>query len=190
MPAVTMTWEKFARTVLPRALGMELFIPAGTGNYAALVTAANADAPPILQWDLPGTRNPLSWYVYSGGSTPERWGLTAGQYHEITGICLQPSMWGDADKFAHQGASVFLLLAGAKDSHAGSAGAGLFPQLLKSEYHAIRATIEAYSQGARIGGLEESSACGLKLEKGAEWNHMVRVETADARLDYRLDRWD
>ena len=65
-PPQTMTWDKFCRAVLPTATKMDLLTPR-TGSYTALVTAANADAPPILQWDSEEQRNPVSWYFWNGG---------------------------------------------------------------------------------------------------------------------------
>lgn len=66
MPATTMTWEKFQRTVLPTATAIEALVPAESDRFMALVTALNADAPPILRWDREEARNPVSWYYASG----------------------------------------------------------------------------------------------------------------------------
>ncbi len=66
LPTQTMTWEKFARTVLPDALSIEAQTPASPERFMALVTAANPDAPPILQWDTDDRRNPVSWYYHAG----------------------------------------------------------------------------------------------------------------------------
>lgn len=55
-----MTWDKFKRTVLPTADGIEALID-NPNRFMALVTATNEDAPNILQWD-----NPFSWYYHGG----------------------------------------------------------------------------------------------------------------------------
>jgi hypothetical protein len=195
-PPVTMTWEKFARTVLPEAESIELLVPAASRPYSALVTAANADAPPIIQWDRLGKRNPVTWYVYHGGSTPGAWGLKVG-WCRVTAITLHPSLWSGAPPSSHQGTSLFLILEGAKDTQRAEArfklGGGFFPELLRSEYHAVRATMEAFARAAEIAGWEEATACGLKVEKGATgaWNYVVRVTLkGGTRLAYNLDRWD
>ena len=70
-----MTWDKFQRTVLPSAERIEFLAPSH-GSYTALVTAANAEAPPILQWDRDGARNPVSWYFWNGGSSASQFGLS------------------------------------------------------------------------------------------------------------------
>jgi hypothetical protein len=70
-PAVVMTWEKFARTVLPEAVAIHFHVPATPKSYLALVTAKNPEAPPIIQWDSKDKRNPVTMYVYSRSTRPE-----------------------------------------------------------------------------------------------------------------------
>lgn len=188
-PAVTMTWEKFARVVLPTAERIEYLVPHTRDNFSALVTAKHADAPPVLQWDSIDRRNPVSWYVYHGGSSPSAWGLTPGSFHEVSAVSLQPNMWPGDGKHAHQGESVTFILRGARDSNYRT-GAGLFPECLKSEFHAVRATIEAYWRTAVIDGRDEAEACGIRLQKGNQWPATFRVTSRGVRTDYRLDRWD
>lgn len=180
--AQTITWEKFARTVLPLAKAIEAFVP-HRGNFMALLTAQNPDAPPILQWDSEERRNPVSWYLYHGGSDAVRWRLAGSTWARVTAITLKPSMWFGS--FEHQGKEAVLIISGAVDTfeHAGNA---LFPETLKSELHGIRSVIEAYSRGAKIHGREEGSACGLGVV-----GSNVRVTNQDGtRLEYRIDRWD
>lgn len=191
-PAVTMTWEKFARTVLPEAAKIEAVISYSNMNFAAMVTATDPTAPPLLQWDREDKRNTVSWYLYHGGSPASRWGLQAGAYCRVTGIALQPSMWDAERAQEHQGKAVFFLLHGAKDLGYESGGA-FFPETLRAEYRSVRATMEAYAKNAVIEGKDDASACGIKLEGGAKdnWNVTVRVTDKNGqRLSYALDRWD
>ena len=185
IPAQTMTWSKFEATVLPTAERIELLAPMHD-NYAALVTAVDPDAPPILQWDREDARNPVSWYVWNGGSPASQWGLRAGQFHEVSAVTLKPSMWGGGCE--HQGKGVLFLIAAAQETR--NAGAALFPEILKSEFHGVRSVIEAYSRGATIEGISEPHAAGLMLAAGSSWNVTVRVWVAGRPLDYRMDRWD
>ncbi|XZN14453.1 hypothetical protein ACSW9O_15410 (plasmid) [Clostridium perfringens] len=60
IPATTMTWEKFKRTILPKADTIEAKID-NQDKLMALVTAANPEAENILQWS-----NPVSWYYHGG----------------------------------------------------------------------------------------------------------------------------
>lgn len=191
MPPIVMTWEKFARTILPTAKSIEYFVPTSQQAYMALVTATNPEAPPIIQWDTPEYRNPVTWYFYANGSSPNAWNLQANTYCPVTAIVLQPSLWNDPEKFAHKGEKAFLLLQNAQDKQY-QKGAGFFPESLKSEYHSIRSTMEAYAQNAVLAGKDEATACGIGLQKGGSWDLiLLRVTTVDnLRVNYQLDRWD
>lgn len=187
IPAQTMTWDKFQRTVLPTAEAIELYT--GTNeNFTAFVTAVNPDAPPILQWDTDERRNPMSWYVWNGGASPRQYSLRENAFHKVSAVSLKPSMWNPDLKMEHQGEAVCFLLDGARETRV--AGAALFPEILKSEFHGIRSTIEAYSRRAKMEGLEEGSACGLMLSKGNSWKARIRVTSKGQTLEYKLDRWD
>lgn len=186
IPAQTMTWDKFQRTVLPTAERIEFLAPSH-GGYSALVTAANADAPPILQWDREDARNPVSWYFWNGGSSAGSFGLRGGCFVEVEAVTLKPSMWNGGND--HQGAGVLFILAGARESR--QSGTALFPEILKAEFHGIRSVIEAFSRNASIEGMGEPHAAGVMLNNGDKnWNATVRVWSAGKSLDYRLDRWD
>jgi hypothetical protein len=190
VPPVVMTWEKFARTVLPGAEGIEYFVPEANRAYMAMVTAKNLEAPPILQWDSVEKRNPVSCYTYHGGSTPAHWNLTPNVYHPVVAVSFQPSMWDEKRSFSHQGEMVLFFLEGAKDTKY-ARGAGFFPEFLKSEYHEIRATIEAHAKNAVIEGKDRAEACGIGLHKSGSWGSTFRVTSkGGVRLVYKLDRWD
>lgn len=186
-PTVTITWEKFRRTVLGSARKIEFYVPWKEDCYTAILTAEDQEAPPIILWDTEENRNPFSWYVYSGGSAPSRWNLTPG-YAEVTGVTLQPNLWQPG--YEYRGASVIFILKGAKDRDRRSTGLALFPEVLKSELHEVRSTIEAYSKSEKLGGADEASACGVRLQKGLNWNARFRVTTDIGTTIYKLDRWD
>ncbi len=179
-PMVTITWKKFAETVLPDALSMELVVPY-RGNFMAVLTAEHMDAPPIIQWDSPECRNPFSWYQYHAGSYACDWGISEG-WCKVTAICLRPSMWQDGCD--HQGNGAMFLLEGAKDSRKGQ-GNALFPEILKADLREVRSTIEAYSHSAEIQGYENASACGIGYEGST-----VRVTNDLGIAVYKIDRWD
>lgn len=186
LPSVTMTWEKFARTILPTAEAMDFMVPAH-GNFTATLTAADADAPPILKWDREDKRNPCSSYVYHGGSSAAQWRLMAGHWAGVTGISPRPNLWGE-NPAPHLGEGLTLILAGAADTRTGQ-GNALFPETLRDELHAVRSTIEAYSKHAEIGGVGDASACGYGIGKG-KMDIRVRSFASGAWSEYRIDRWD
>ncbi len=177
--ATSITWEKFARTVLPTAESIEVNVPVH-GSFVGVATAAHADAPPILQWDRDERRNPFSWYVYHGGSDASAWGLSAG-WRACPAVVLQPSMWHG--EMSHQGKRSLFVLAGQRDQR--SPHACLFPETLKSELHGIRAVVEAHSKSSKLQGGDDASANGLD-SIGAH----VRVTRGSVVSEYRIDRWD
>jgi hypothetical protein len=189
-PPAVMTWDKFSRTVMPDAARIEFLVPPAKQSYLALVTARNPEAPPILQWDSPERRNPVSLYVYVNGSPPADWNLRAGAYQAVTAITLSPAMWFATSGRSHHTQLVLFVLDGSRDLTYKS-GAGFFPEFLRSEYHEIRATMEAYAKRAVVAGKDEAEACGISLQKGSTWNLTFRVTSRDdVTLSYKLDRWD
>ncbi len=183
--APVMTWEKFARTVLPTADALELLAPAH-GSYMAMVTAAHADAPPILRWDRDDARNSASVYVYHGGSMAAAWGLASG-WVPVEAVAARPNLWGDRP-MPHLGDGIIMVLRGAEDSRTGQ-GNALFPENLRDDLHAIRATIEAYSRCAEIGRPEGQKASGYGVSKGAV-NVKLRVRAGGGWTVHTIDRWD
>jgi hypothetical protein len=185
--ATVMTWEKFQQKVLPAALEIELMIPR-SGSFAALVTRVRDDDPPILRWDSMKRRNSVSLYMYSQGSPATQWGFSSSSiFIRVTGITLRPNNWHDS----YPPNGVVFLLQGAMDSM--DSGLGLFPEILKSELHAYRSTIERFSNTGKVQGREQGSACGLCLNEQnlpGSWKQLLRVHSKNTIIDYVLDRWE
>jgi hypothetical protein len=194
LPPIDMTWEKFARTVLPDATSIE-YVLGSRDQFYALVTAADPDAPPVLQWDSEDQRNPVSWYT-STMQSAAAWNLrhVYGQTVPVTAVALLPFQWY-GDKFQNQGAGVIFTLKGCRDVRANTGtprGGGLFTECLKSEYHAVRSTLEAYLNCAEVTGADESDACGVCVRKTeTKWGATFKVTSKTGIVAmYRLDRWD
>lgn len=184
---VTMTWQKFQRTVLPYAKKIEVKIGYGKNSYAALVTAVDPTAPPIVKWDMNNNRNPFSWYMYSGGSYASKWNLRSGVYAEVKGITLQPNLWQPG--YEHLGKGVFFILKGCKDTE--NKASALFPEILRNELREVRSTIEAYSNQTPLSGESEADACGICYQaQSSNWNCDLRVTTDAGVSLHNIDRWD
>lgn len=76
LPSTVMTFDKFQRTVMPTADSIEIKVD-NPNRLMALVTASDADAPNILQWD-----NTFSWYYHGGidGEIKRRVESAGGKY--------------------------------------------------------------------------------------------------------------
>lgn len=187
MPEVKITFEKFRREVLPTATKIEFRVTPRL-NLASLVTAANPDAPPIIQWDTEDARNTVTWFLYHGGREASYWNLKPG-WATVSGVTLQPSMW-DGKPRPHLGESVFFLIEGARDTGY-KVGGGLFNEHLKSDYHAIRSTLEAHFNRTPVADPEHGTATGYKFEKNGTANDChIRVTTDTMVTEYHIDRWD
>jgi hypothetical protein len=188
LPTRTFTWAKLRDEILPTARRLEVLVPDEAQAFCALTTAVVPDAPPLLQWDAPQRRHPVAWYYYHGKTSAKSWSLVGGAFARVAGLCLKPSAWF-SDAFAHHGQALMILIDGAKDTRAASLC--LFPSLLRNELHAVRATIEAFSKSRQLEPPEgEGHAAGLMLEKGQNWDVLLRVDDGETVQTYRLDRWD
>ncbi len=185
--SVTMTWDKFERTVLPTAEAIECSVPT-RGNFLAFITAVDPNAAPIVQWDRAELRNPVTWYVYHGGSMANDWDLGAGMWVRANAIVANPAHWDKSRPMPQHKASAVFVLEDAKDMRHRSSG-GMFIENLKSEYNAVRATLEAHFLRAPIAGRDESTASGLVMQAGGD-PVTVRVTSNGIRTMYKLDRWD
>lgn len=190
IPVQTMTWVKFAATVLPTVQRLELFVPGGLAvAFVGLVTAVDPDAPPLLQWDRPERRNPVSWYLWHNGSYPAQWGLAPTTWQPVSAVALKPPQWYGG-QLSHHGEGAIMILEAARDSRWEHAGLALFPETLRAELHAVRSTIEAFSRSGRLEGAEAGNANGLLLQKGQPLLTSLQAHDAGGVRRYVIDRWD
>lgn len=190
-PETIMSWEKFQRTILPNAITIEYAANANRiGTYAALLTAVDADAPPIIKWDNLEHRNPVNWFTFAGGADTTEWFDRPGGWKPVLGIAHQPNMWAPGNEGVGDG--VIFIVSGCKPQSYGRAGAALFPEHLIPQLHEVRATIWAYSKTQTLRGIDDASACGILLQEGTSStnNPRFRVKTNAGTMIYTIDRWD
>lgn len=192
LPAKKVSWLKFESDVLPSARTIEVLVPTGRASFFGMVTAAHADALPVLQWDgLDGQpRNPVSWYFYHSGSFAAVWGLQSGTYAKVAAVCHTPPHWQRPEQFAHQVRGAMFVLEGCRDVNH-TAGGGLFPECLRAEFREVRASIAAHSNAAEIAGKDEGTANGLYVQQGSAFpKYRLRVTSGGAPQEYIVDRWE
>jgi hypothetical protein len=199
LPITTMSWNKFVDDVLPKVKAMEILIPQ-VEFFSGFMTAAVAEAPPILVYDTDEFRNPVSTYMKHGkeqfsgrliGVPAEIWNLTAGQYVRVPGIVKGPQHWGPGS-YEHLSEQRFFLIEGAYDTvvKKDPKGIALFPQLLKSDFHPYQSVIEAYSNAASTEGDVTQQVAGLGIAKGALCHRNIRVTTELGKRVIVIDRWE
>lgn len=180
------TWAKFARTVLPDALKMEVYIGSSRHALGAMVTAVNKDAPPLVRWDREDARNPVSFYVHTKGQFGRHFELIESEFNEVVGIAKMPWEWNDPQAFPKNG--VLFVLDGAQDTS--DAGLAIFAEDLRHELHEIRSTIEAYSNDGKLTHVDEQEAAGLHFIGHQNQQVRVRVTTKLGKTIYILDRME
>lgn len=191
MPTQIITWRKFREKVLPGAERIEFVVPVERGAYFMFITAEDENAPPILQWDMPAKRNPVSWYFRKDGARAADWSLTTGSVVAVRAITVSPPHWFDENAFSNQSKGAWFILDGAKDKEY-TAGAGFFPESLKSELHEVRATMGAYADQAVVSDITRANANGVAFMEHTKHAYSFRVFTEDGAFvtTYRIDRWD
>lgn len=183
----TFTYEKFRREVLPQAKAIRLVAPP-SGNFGGILTAVDPTAPPILQWDREDHRNPCSSYVYVNGSSAHAWSLRPSGLYNVLAITPKPACWNGPPRNDTEAA--LFVLEGARDASP-ALPLCLFPEILRSEYHGIRSSIEALSTQSRTvrAPTDVQEAAGLFVGQSA--GATLRVTTHDdVELSIVIDRWD
>lgn len=179
-------------------------MPWGRGNVVEIAEFSYTGIGTGLIWGKPRSDAAAVLRHQAGvlrpASTEGAWGVRPGQYVPVTAIVPSPNMWGksangvaaskdDSYPMQRHGNHVFFLLEGCKDSTEGE-GRGFFVETLRSDFHPIRSTLEAYAATAPISGADKANAAGLGFNDQAPWNLRVRVTTQDSVATYLIDRWD
>jgi hypothetical protein len=188
---VTITLEKFVSKVVPSAESIQIRL-APKSVLGALVTAVDPDAPPIILWDDEDDRNPFSFYTYPEPVyTLGQWGLDHTKWHAVNAITTLPSQWRGQPLNGQTHGALFII-EGARDQASKTAGLGLFPAFMKSEFHRVRRSIEEFSSKGVLEGVDEASAAGFLMlsDVGGVSKNVIRVISDRGRLviDYQIDR--
>jgi len=184
VPETGVSWAVFARDVLPRVSDLNVYVPA-SASFVTLVTAEHEDAAPIFQWDSETARNPVSWYVWHGGSTAAQYGLKGGSYAPVVGLCAPPHQWLGA-RSDHFPGGVLVLIEGAKETR--NSGAALFPETLKSDLHAVRSVVEAHSRSQQIIDHGDHAGGTALFISAKDSGVRLRVKIDGVTAHYRIDR--
>lgn len=176
---------------------LDILVPASHPAFTSLTTASTYQGPlsnapyrgsfPILKWDMHVNRNPASWYFWAGDKGPKAddFELVAGSWTPLRGICLQPNLWGNVHDTS-LGWGVMFAVQGAREK--ARVPLGLFPEMLKFEFHAYGRVLEAYMKVKHVEQIpEEHGAAGLLCQESLEdWQVQLRVTNAQG-LRYLLN---
>lgn len=180
-PVRTMTWVKFAQTVLPTAEAMDFCVPSANGNFQATTTAVQPTAPRLLKWD-----NPFGHYIYNGGSPAAQWGLSPG-WCRVLAISLRANLWGDKPQ-PHLGIGGMLILEGAADVQ--RTHLCLFPETIRDELHEVRSVIEAFAKQGKLQDAPAPLASGYGFGQHGLGPYALRLYAGGVWQHFHIDRWD
>lgn len=181
--APPMSCEKFLRTVLPTAEGVEYQV-LPVDRFCAWTTAVHPDAPTLFQWS-----NPVSHYFYARGSRATDFGLVAGSWVPVDAICYAPWLW-DNHEPSHMPKGVLFALRGARDMQKPTTP--IFPEQLRSDLREVRAVLEAHGKSRPIADAGGPYATGIMPQSGHPWSPPIRLRVLSRGVTstYQLDRWD
>jgi hypothetical protein len=183
------TLVRFVEEILPNANSLKFYVDYHKQAFGAFATAADKTANPIIRWDSleAEVRNPVTTLCAVHGDHSGNWGLDSGKYHDVLGICLDPSEWfyGEANR-KHQYS--FLMEAEYPIKHA--IGTCLFPDTLRSELFEIRKVIEEFSNATPM-QVVDKPVIALTAGPGSNaigWKIMVTTDSA--KVAYTIDRFN
>jgi len=182
----TLSWSKFARTVLPNVAEMRYLVKHRPENYFMFTAAVNADAEPILRWDSHEQRHTVSSYTYHRNTSPTQWGLMPDQWVNVQAVAESPEFFY-VPRPIDDVSPIRLVLEGCVDAQ--EIGMALFPETLRHELNEIRAVIEAYSQATPLNRVA-NAAGGLQLTNDMDPQHLQVTLKSGIRVDYLIDRLD
>jgi hypothetical protein len=185
LPPVGVSLNEFISDILPKAKSIEVsLLRHQKFRFSGFMTAVDPEAPPILKWDSETDRNPFSGWAIRGtddaGIHPYHRGLPNQQWHEISGFFAPCSDWSDYGRSINQGGAMIVTVPGQIPYT--DLGQALFPDCVTSKLHAVRATIESYSNNTPCPNPDEVSGLGLVLGV----NSVLRVKTESGSVTYHI----
>jgi hypothetical protein len=199
-PIKEITFRHFALRILPTAQTIHI-LPTSKDTMPYFFTRGLQNTKPLFAFHTPNSHT-ASWYTWGSRGPLSQANLSA-QYTTLKAIITFPHMWDfispldalddskcEEFKFKRHGIRYLFVLEGAKEMY--DQELGLFPELLKSEFHGVRSTIEAFSKRGWVGqpegeGRDHVGGLEVARETGTEKHMLVGVETKEGQVArYRI----
>jgi hypothetical protein len=158
-PLQEISFRHFALRILPTAQTIHI-LPSAPKVYAYFFTRGLPNSKPLFAFHNPNSHT-ASWYTWDAAA-PLSTAHLSQTYTPVKAILTFPHMWDyitpldpltpekvEEFKFNRLGIRYLFVLEGARDMSP-TTELCLFPQLLRSEFHGVRGTIEAFSKKGRI----------------------------------------
>ncbi|EDN06723.1 hypothetical protein I7I51_09110 [Histoplasma capsulatum] len=160
-PPKSISFSNFVHTILPTAKEVEVKLQ--QREYLYFLISGYPGSKPLMQWHT--KVNLVSPFTFTSPVSTSRYNLYTG-WNRVTAVVPFPHLWdaapaaktfpllpADASEFQHyhrkHGFRYLVCLDGIEEKTK-KVGLCLFPAMLKSQFHSVRATIEAYSAAGTI----------------------------------------
>jgi hypothetical protein len=197
LPEITygsITLKRFLEEVLPEAV--EIYFDYSHnyfGQHYPIVgfnTSVDADAKPILTWDKEDNRNPVSGYLYQGGSTASHWALPRDGKVRVTAITVGVPDWSKEVSLADMAdtSSVIFILESGRDTRV--TDTPMFAESFLPELHGVRSVLDAHFRSQPMAALPEGEnpVVGITATTKGEALVTLKVVKKDAVVRYVIDR--
>lgn len=186
-----MTWAVFMEEILPSAKSMHIELDSFS-RYPFIMygTAELPDAKPIIRWDNPDNRNPVSGVMPSisrerRGTDPSKWGIS-NRIVPIKAIVPSQPEW-NKPKEDWENLDYHLILE--KGTPPELKGVDLFPECLIPELFKYRPVLEAYRKDATFSGDRLASPVAMMMSKSSTGiGYYITVDDGTSKVRYLIDR--
>lgn len=200
-PIIDISFRRFAERILPNVASMELDVAPRLFMY--FFTNGKENSKPLMSFS--SKTNLASWYVWGSECSPERASMKAG-WAKVNSVVALPHMWEnispmdalddekvEAFKHKRHGIRYLFCLEGAREINPECLC--LFPTLIKSEFHSVRQTVEAFSREGRIeypaGGKAHVGGVIISKEGVGKREVLVRINTHAGQMSkYKITLFD
>lgn len=192
-PSTTISFSQFVNKILPKARRLECWLGA-KDTICTFITGLEGNKP-LMQWHDDEGKNQASHYNWTFPPRVESHNLRSHAWNEVRCLIPFPNLWdgtpvtttfpladpeGDgADKYKYYHKSKgFRYLFVLEENHESRLQVTpLFPELLKSEFHGVRSTIEAFTRTEPLRDVKDGMLKG---------GFVAGVEAARSKKDQEL----
>ncbi|KKZ63914.1 hypothetical protein EMCG_01772 [[Emmonsia] crescens] len=196
-PPKSISFSNFVHTILPTAKEVEVQLE--EKEYLYFLISGYPGSKPLMQWHTKD--NLVSPFTFTTPVSTSKYNLYTG-WNQVSAVFPFPHLWdamptaktfplltSDASEFKHyhrkHGFRYLVCLDGIEEKTKKD-GLCLFPSMLKSEFHPVRATIEAYSGAGEIESPRENYVGGISVSRSSSKHTKRLYRVTDEYGDKKL----
>ncbi|OAX81555.1 hypothetical protein ACJ72_04099 [Emergomyces africanus] len=184
-PPKSISFSHFAHTILPTAKKLEIQVE--EKEYIYFLITGHPGSKPLMQWHTKD--NLVSPFTSTNPVSTRKYNLKTG-WNQVNAVFPFPHLWdalpaakkfpllpSGAPEFKHYHGKHgfrYLVCLDSIEEKMKRVGLCLFPSMLKSEFHPVRATIEAYSRAGAIEEPPDNYVGGISVSRSSS-THTKRL---------------